>query len=401
LGGMNRSTMAKKSQPKAARAVWPSAAIEAWYRTQLQTMVRDMSTDLYRMLKAAWNTREPVSDARPIEAAGVMFRNAEGRILLLHRTDGRGWAFPGGGIEQGEQPMAAARREAGEETGMGSNVQLFPFDVRTTDGVRFHTYEAIVGGEFDPILNHEHDAFVWIKPESIRCIDLHPGVFKTLFCGADIAQDAKKRPSINLLRRALSKWGDIWTQRLESLSDKMANEFANKSRAYTDRALKQAFSEAGLTVKFQPTKGMLEGYAAVVSENVQLIKSIPQKYLTDVQSVVWTNVMKGGDLKAMAEGIEHTYGVTKRRAAFIARDQNNKAKAVFERERDAELGVTEFIWVHSHAGKEPRPTHVRANGKKYSLAKGMYDSDEGKYVFPGELINCRCTQRAILPGWDD
>jgi SPP1 gp7 family putative phage head morphogenesis protein len=267
--------MAKK--PPATRPVWPSAAIEAWYRTELQKMVRTMSRELYEVLRAAWKSAETVSDG---------------------------------------------------------------------------------------------------------------------------AMDAK-RPSIDLLRRALDKWGGLWTRRLESLSDKLANEFANKSRTYTDRALKQAFSDAGLTVKFQPTKGMLEGYAAVVHENVGLIKSIPQKYLTDVQSVVWTNVMKGGDLKAMAEGIEHTYGVTKRRAAFIARDQNNKAKAVFERERDKELGVTHFIWVHSHAGKEPRPTHVRAAGKKYSIEKGMYDSDEGKYVFPGELINCRCTQRAILPGWDD
>lgn len=395
--------MAKKKQPPAARAVWPSAAIEAWYTRELQSMVRTMSTELYRSLKAVWATAEPVSDASPVWAAGVLLRDPEGRILLLQRADGEGWAFPGGAVEPGETARTAARRELREETQLETPAPLMWFDEHNMRGVHFVTFECELGRAADPVLNHEHTAFRWVTLADAVPMDLHPGVRQTLYLhGAELGMDAaKKRPSIDLLRRALNKWGDIWTQRLEDLSTKLANEFANKSRVYTDRALKQAFSEAGLTVKFQPTKGMLEGYAAVVSENVQLIKSIPQKYLTDVQSVVWTNVMKGGDLKAMAEGIEHTYGVTKRRAAFIARDQNNKAKAVFERERDAELGVTEFIWVHSHAGKEPRPTHVRANGKKYSLAKGMYDSDEGKYVFPGELINCRCTQRAILPGWDD
>lgn len=268
----------KKSKQKTARAVWPNAGIEAWYRDALQRLIREMSQDFLNTMRRAWKTAEPVGDG--------------------------------------------------------------------------------------------------------------------------LATDAK-RPSIDLLRRALEKWGDIWTQRLDSLSDKMAHEFANKNRTYTDRAVKQAFKDAGLTVEFKPTKNMLEGYAAVVHENVNLIKSIPQKYLTDVQSTVWTNVLKGGDLKQMSADIQHVYGVTKRRAAFIARDQNNKAKAAFERARDEELGVTKFVWVHSHAGKEPRPTHLRANEKTYSLAKGMYDDDEGKYVYPGELINCRCTQRAILPGWDD
>jgi 8-oxo-dGTP pyrophosphatase MutT (NUDIX family) len=44
--------------------------------------------------------------------------NAEGTQVLLHkREDFRIWALPGGGIEAGETPDAAAIRETGEETG--------------------------------------------------------------------------------------------------------------------------------------------------------------------------------------------------------------------------------------------------------------------------------------------
>ena len=89
---------------------------------------------------------------------------------------------------------------------------------------------------------------------------------------------------------------------------------------------------------------------------------------------------------------------SERRAAFIARDQTNKAKAAIEKARWQELGITEAIWMHSHAGKEPRPSHVAANGKRLNVNKGMYL--DGKWVQPGEEINCRCTSRAVIKGFN-
>jgi uncharacterized protein with gpF-like domain len=53
------------------------------------------------------------------------------------------------------------------------------------------------------------------------------------------------------------------------------------------------------------------------------------------------------------------------------------------------LGITEGIWLHSHAGRTPRPTHVAMNGKRYLISKGMWDSAVKKFIWPGEEINCR------------
>ena len=74
-----------------------------------------------------------MSIALPIKerpTARVIVLDPEDRILLFHanlgqsvdplrRPDAKGfWAVPGGGIEAGERPEAAARRELAEETGI-------------------------------------------------------------------------------------------------------------------------------------------------------------------------------------------------------------------------------------------------------------------------------------------
>lgn len=50
-------------------------------------------------------------------AAGVVLRNAEGRVLLVRRATEDTWGIPGGGLEAGESWVNAAVRECREETG--------------------------------------------------------------------------------------------------------------------------------------------------------------------------------------------------------------------------------------------------------------------------------------------
>jgi uncharacterized protein with gpF-like domain len=107
-------------------------------------------------------------------------------------------------------------------------------------------------------------------------------------------------------------------------------------------------------------------------------------------------VQAGRDLGYLSKELQDRYGITKRRAALIARDQNNKATAVITRVRQQELGVTECVWLHSHGGKHPRPSHVAADNKKYDVSKGMFL--DGKWTWPGVEVNCRCVARAVIPG---
>ncbi len=50
---------------------------------------------------------------------GIMLLNGAGRVFVAERTDTPGaWQMPQGGIDTGEEPAAAARRELAEETGV-------------------------------------------------------------------------------------------------------------------------------------------------------------------------------------------------------------------------------------------------------------------------------------------
>lgn len=57
---------------------------------------------------------------RVLAGAAALFRDGEGRVLLVEPNYREGWALPGGTIESddGESPREAARRETAEEIGL-------------------------------------------------------------------------------------------------------------------------------------------------------------------------------------------------------------------------------------------------------------------------------------------
>lgn len=56
--------------------------------------------------------------SRAISAAGALFLDDRGRVLLVEPTYKPNWEIPGGVIEVGETPSEACRREVEEELGL-------------------------------------------------------------------------------------------------------------------------------------------------------------------------------------------------------------------------------------------------------------------------------------------
>ena len=103
--------------------------------------------------------------------AGVLFKARDtGRILFAHRSQHveqpGTWGTWGGAIDEGENPVAAAMREAQEEAGISVDrsdvIPLYIF--KHESGFRYFNFMVLVDSEFDPRLNWETQDYAWVEP---------------------------------------------------------------------------------------------------------------------------------------------------------------------------------------------------------------------------------------------
>lgn len=193
-------------------------------------------------------------------------------------------------------------------------------------------------------------------------------------------------------------WGAKFDEAARVLGEYFGTAQANRS----DAAFQAGLKRAGFVIDFQMTPPMEDALIATIEQQVGLIRSIGAEHLSDVQGLVMRSVTEGRGIGDLSKALVQRYNITKRRAALIARDQNAKATATFERVRMLEVGITQARWVHTGAGKHPRPEHVAfsagkhkgSSGPIYDIAKGAFL--EGEWVWPGTAINCRCFSRPII-----
>ena len=118
-------------------------------------------------------------------AAYAVIIDEQGRVLLAHWNEGRraAWTMPGGGLEAGEDPVSAVRREVREETGyrveigelLGIHSRVIPAARRLKDGAELplHTlrivYRArITGGRLRNEKNGSTDRAEWFPLAEVR-----------------------------------------------------------------------------------------------------------------------------------------------------------------------------------------------------------------------------------------
>lgn len=203
------------------------------------------------------------------------------------------------------------------------------------------------------------------------------------------------------LEKELKRLGKHWENRFDDAALRMAGWFAKATHNRSSAALKHILRKGGWTVEFKMTQPVRDVLNATVAENVSLIKSIPSQFHTQVEGMVMRSVAAGRDLAPLTRELQKQFGVTRRRAEFIARDQNNKATSQITRARYVDMGIEEAIWLHSGGGKKKRPTHVANSGKKFDVAQGWFDPDPKvrAYIQPGYLVNCRCVCKPVVKGF--
>jgi SPP1 gp7 family putative phage head morphogenesis protein len=152
--------------------------------------------------------------------------------------------------------------------------------------------------------------------------------------------------------------------------------------------------------QFTTSVEMKNTLEAATLQNARLITSIPAQYLEQVSNIVMGNMRTGMRPSAIEAELTAQFGVTKRRAKFIARDQTAKVQGELTKQRQIDAGYQYFKWVDSE-DQRVRHRHHEIATSTTSYGVGVYRwtklplSDDGQPIQPGSDYNCRCVSIAV------
>lgn len=132
-------------------------------------------------------------------------------------------------------------------------------------------------------------------------------------------------------------------------------------------------------------KGILEKW---VSDNVELITTIPSRSLDKMKEIVYQNYMKGATTTDIVKEIQQQYGMSKRHARLIARDQTAKLNAEITKSQQTNAGIKRYKWSDSR-DERVRKSHKDLNGHIFNWNEPP-ETEKGRKCHPGEDYQCRC-----------
>lgn len=215
---------------------------------------------------------------------------------------------------------------------------------------------------------------------------------------ASIASQAKI-----LTNELIKKYNSLFKLKGATLADKTIGSIDRISSTNLKSSLKSLTN--GLTLKTNFLTGDLkEMLKASVNENVSLIESIADEYLSRVQKMVMRSITTGNGLATIVPALKKFDGMSERKAKDIAYDQTRKIYNTFNKSRMEKIGIKKFEWIHSAGGLQPRQSHIAMSGKIFSfddlpvinkeqVDKGYEAPEKG---IPGQAINCRCTMTPVM-----
>jgi SPP1 gp7 family putative phage head morphogenesis protein len=183
---------------------------------------------------------------------------------------------------------------------------------------------------------------------------------------------------------AYSKLIEPWAQRqalkmLDQVSKTNRRAYSTKSKAVGQMLnLNVAEAEVGRVA------------AALMREQVELIKSIPLKARLRAQKLSMEAVYEGTRASEIAEALSNSTNVSESTALLIARTEVARANASLTQARAQAVGSKGYIWRTTMDGAE-RESHAEMDGEYVAYNKPPLLSD-GMKGHAGTFPNCRCYQ---------
>lgn len=170
--------------------------------------------------------------------------------------------------------------------------------------------------------------------------------------------------------------------------------FTRTSGFQKDQLVRQMQDSIGVNPLVRDTD-LAEQASAFVSENVQLIQSVPERYFAGVQQKIEDGVSSGRRASEIAKDLEAEYGTAESSALLVANTEVGKLYGQLNQSRQEELGIIEFTWDTVKDGRV-RDSHKDLDGQVFSWDDPPLDSNLGEVVIPGQAPNCRCNAIPVI-----
>lgn len=103
-----------------------------------------------------------------------------------------------------------------------------------------------------------------------------------------------------------------WSKRFDEAAEDIAKDFVKSATSHSTNNLKALLKKAGWTTNLKLSRKAQDKLKALVFENVNLIKSIPEKYFTELTTITMQSITRGRDLEHLKDEIKKRYGVVER-----------------------------------------------------------------------------------------
>ena len=290
--------------------------------------------------------------------------------------------------------------------GIGANVGIIRAYTKAIQAISTD-FRAFVANEILNFLENKHALTV----DSLRPLSSEERKKNRVLKQKLLNEFAKRNP--DLLKSDLDKFISsnmaLWSELLATASVNRVTKYINQMAFMTSEAQRRAFLSAKVTKglvnqaftvpaikKRFISDNALKILPDLIKDNVNLITKLNIEDISRISDTIYNGLLNGENFNQLRDVLKATQGFTDKRVSTVAQDQTNKITQLIQIENAKAVGVKKAVWVHIAGKYTSRASHIRMNGQEFDISKGCYDEFEKKYIFPAQLINCRCEMQMIF-----
>lgn len=197
---------------------------------------------------------------------------------------------------------------------------------------------------------------------------------------------------LDALQQALGRYAKHLQPWAAHIAQQTAAELDRQDKAMWRRQSRQIGIGLKDLIENQPAGATLQDF---LDRQLHYITGLPMDAAQRVQTLAKEAVTGGKRPAEIAAEIMRSGEVSAGRATLIARTEVARTASLLTQTRAESIGATHYIW-RTSKDSHVRASHKAMEGKVCELANPPLLSD-GTRTHPGQIYNCRCTMRVIVP----